>query len=96
MPPAAHPERGWARGMTIDQWLRRLTNDYLRDLVADLRCARRDCAQEYAQDCMRTFRRLWPRRHTVGSLTRFGIPIPSRPIRERVILREAVDLEAIP
>jgi hypothetical protein len=35
----------------------------LRDLVTDIRCARRDGLPDYAIKCVAEFRALWPRRH---------------------------------
>lgn len=42
---------------------RQLDYATLRDLVVDIRCARRDGMSDYAEQCAAKFRRLWASRH---------------------------------
>lgn len=55
-----------------------LTRDYLRDLVNDIRCARRDdCPANpllaYADKCAAEFRTLWASRHN-ARIGKYGVP----------------------
>ncbi len=50
-----------------------LTRDYLRDIVTDIRCARRDGLTDYAKQCEGIFRILFPSRHQ-ASIDRYGMP----------------------
>lgn len=52
-----------------------LTYDYLRDLVVDIRCARRDRLDEYAAKQTTEFRRLWSTRRETR-ITKYGVPEP--------------------
>lgn len=52
-----------------------LTRFYLRDLISDIRCARRDGMPEYALKCAEEFRALWAGRHD-AKIERYGIPVP--------------------
>jgi hypothetical protein len=52
---------------------------YLRDLIVDIRCARRDHTDAnpllaYADKCAAEFRRLWPVRHG-AHIGRYGVPV---------------------
>jgi hypothetical protein len=55
---------------TSDQ---KLTRDFLRDLVTDIRCARQDGYLDYAKDCEVMLRLLWKDRHVVR-IGRYGMP----------------------
>lgn len=52
-----------------------LTRDWLRDLIVDIRCARRDGLTGYEAKCTRAFRRIWRRRHRCVT-DRYGVPTP--------------------
>ena len=52
----------------------RLSYDYLKDLVVDIRCARRDGLSAYAEQQVQEFRRVWRWRNVVA-IGRYGIPI---------------------
>ena len=56
-----------------------LTRAYLRDLVTDIRCARRDGLYAYSLKVIVQFRELWPHRH-LAKTDRHGMPkIPNLP-----------------
>lgn len=54
-----------------------LARYYLLDLIVDIRCARRDGHEAYAQDQVAEFRRVWKIRHA-PAIDRYGIPIERR------------------
>lgn len=40
-----------------------LARDYLRDLIVEIRCARRDGHAAYAVECVQKVKNLWRKRH---------------------------------
>lgn len=60
---------------TADQ----LRREYLRDLVVNIRCARRDGLPDYAARTEAELRLLWRVRHT-APLTCWGVPVISQVI----------------
>jgi hypothetical protein len=57
----------------------KLIRDYLRDLIVDIRCARRDGLPLYAEECEAKFRAVWPQRFGL-TVDRYGLPLLSRPV----------------
>ena len=57
---------------------KQLSNDYMRDLIVDIRCARRDNMPEYADKCINEFRVLWASRQH-HKISRYGIPLANWP-----------------
>lgn len=62
----------------------KLTFDYLRDLLTDIRCARRDGLERYAREAELEFRAYWPNRHRC-EIGIWGMPvIPEEMHREKI------------
>jgi hypothetical protein len=53
---------------------KKLQYDYMRDLIVDIRCARRDGLNQYATECTHQFRALWKTRHN-AKIGPYGMPL---------------------
>ena len=55
-----------------------LARDYLRDLIVDIRCAKRDGLTQYAADCTAKLQKLWSARHS-PVIDKYGMFVTPKP-----------------